>query len=323
MPRQIFKKGDRINDIFILKKFDIRQSKNGNPYADVTLSDRNGDYTAKMWDVAAVSCDFAPGDFVAVEATAQSYNDSLQFIIAKIEPQPVPDEEKVSELVECAPYPPEKMYAKIISIVNDMENEDIKKITYAMLEENKQALMYYPAAKSFHHAVKGGLIYHTYTMMRAASVLTEIYTFLNRDLVYAGVALHDMGKIKEITSTLYGSAGEYSQEGKLLGHITIGICDIDRKAAELNIDPEVTLLLKHMVLSHHFYPEFGSPVAPMTAEAELLHHLDVIDSRMNQFEKTLAATPAGEFSDKVWILDKRSVYNTNLEADNSASEDNE
>ncbi len=307
-------KGQRLEgEVFLIKKFEVKQAKNGSLFADITFSNNDGEVTAKMWDVSPeFATTYDTGQFARVNATVQSYNESLQLIVNKISPT-IPTDEELSHLIECAPYPAEKMYDAIVRVISAGKNEDIKKITLHMLQKDKDKLLYYPAAKSFHHAVKGGLLYHTYSMLRSAHALLEIYDFMNEDLVYAGVALHDLCKLRELISDENGIADSYSLEGRLLGHITMMVCDLQTEAEKLNIDPEVTLLLKHMVLSHHFHPEFGSPVMPMFPEAELLHYVDVLDSRMDQFRKTINATPEKEFSEKVWILDKRSVYNHGLQ----------
>lgn len=314
-------KGQKLEgEVFLIKKFEVKQAKNGSLFADITFSNNEGEITAKMWDVSAeFAAAYDAGQFAQVNATVQSYNDSLQLIVNKISPV-IPTQSQLENLIECAPYPSEDMYNAIVKVISEGKNEDIKKLTLHMLEINKDKLLYYPAAKSFHHAVKGGLLYHTYSMMRSAKALLKIYDFMDDDLVYAGVALHDLCKLREIMSDENGISDSYTLEGRLLGHITMMVCDIQSEAEKLGIDPEVTLLLKHMVLSHHFYPEFGSPVMPMFPEAELLHYVDVLDSRMDQFRKTMSATPEKEFSEKVWILDKRSVYNHGLQ--NQKEQDN-
>ena len=138
-----------------------------------------------------------------------------------------------------------------------------------------------------------------------------IYNFLNKDLVYAGVVLHDIGKVKEIISSEYGAATDYSVEGNLLGHIVTTICDLELAAEKLNIKSEKITLLQHMILSHHQLPEYGSPKPPMFGEAELVHYLDVLDARMNQFEKTMNTQNVGSFN-RVYNLDSRIVYNHHL-----------
>ena len=169
--------------------------------------------------------------------------------------------------------------------------------------------MYYPAAKSNHHSIKGGLLYHITTMLKLAENICGIYDFLNRDLVYAGVILHDMAKIKEMSSNEMGIVDEYTLEGTLLGHITQGIKEIEVIGKEVNADSKIIMLLQHMVLSHHYEPEYGSPVKPLIPEAEMLHYLDVMDARMYDMKKAIKETKENEFSERIWSLDSRRIYN--------------
>ena len=152
--------------------------------------------------------------------------------------------------------------------------------------------MYYPAAKSFHHSYQGGLLQHITTMLLAAEKLTTLYP-CNTDLLYTGIILHDIGKVYELTTDETGLGTEYTLEGELLGHIAIGLRVIEHMEG---LDVEKKLLLQHIILSHYQTPEWGSPKRPMLKEAELLHHLDMIDSRMFDFEKAVAQTEAGTLS---------------------------
>jgi 3'-5' exoribonuclease len=178
--------------------------------------------------------------------------------------------------------------------------------------EKEEQLMFYPAAKENHHAVVGGLLYHIISMLRAGEKLAEIYSWINKDLLYAGIILHDLAKIDEMEAGEIGLITEYTVEGQLLGHIIQGIKDIDRVAREEGADGEVSLLLQHMVLSHHYEPEFGSPKRPMIPEAELLHYLDMIDARMYDMRRVLDHVPPGGLSDRIWLLHNRRLYQNRL-----------
>lgn len=317
MKLNTINQGDAVEGIYILRRFAVREARNGKYFADVVVGDLTGEMSGKIWDFdIALLKDFEPGSFARITGVCEIYNGRLQLRIGGIM-NAAPTQEELKDLIEAAPYPPDKMYAKIIEIIDGIKNPHIRILTKTYLERNKQELMYYPAAKSFHHAVRGGLVYHTYSMFRCALPLLDIYDFLNKDLVYAGIALHDIGKIKEIISDENGIASQYSKEGKLLGHITETVTDIGILAEELHTDKEVTVLLQHMVLAHHFSPEYGSPKPPMFAEAEMLHYLDVLDSRMNQMQKTLSLTQPGEFAENVWILDNRTIYNHALDKENN------
>jgi 3'-5' exoribonuclease len=145
-------------------------------------------------------------------------------------------------------------------------------------------------------------------MLMTAERICEVYRNLNRDLVVAGVIIHDIEKLNEIEADTLGMASGYSFEGQLLGHLVQGIKSIDRLAEELGIGTEKTIMLEHMILSHHYEPDFGSPKKPLFPEAEILHYLDMIDARMYDMQEALDATFPGEFSDRVWTMDNRKLY---------------
>lgn len=168
--------------------------------------------------------------------------------------------------------------------------------------------MYYPAATRNHHAEYGGLLYHVKRMLMTGLRVCEVYQNLNRDLVAAGVILHDIEKLNEIQSNEYGISPGYSFEGQLLGHLVQGVKFLDRTCRELGFSEEKTLMLEHMILSHHYEPEFGSPKKPMFPEAEVLHYLDILDARMFDMEDALRGVEPGTFSDRIWTLDNRKVY---------------
>jgi 3'-5' exoribonuclease len=145
-------------------------------------------------------------------------------------------------------------------------------------------------------------------MLRSGDALCEVYKNVNRDLVFAGVILHDMEKINEMSATEAGVVEDYTMEGQLLGHIIMGIKKIDQIGRELGIDPELSLLVQHMILSHHYEPEFGSPKKPMIPEGEMLHYLDMLDARMYDMNKVLKDQPEETFTDPVFVLDRRRMY---------------
>ncbi|NLM36392.1 MAG: HD domain-containing protein, partial [Clostridiales bacterium] len=241
-----------------------------------------------------------------------SWQSSLQLKIEKIRPTTEEDNLDVSEFVPTAPLPAQEMYNFIMSYVDNMKNDDIRLLVTTMLEEYKDKLMYYPAAKKNHHAVRSGLLYHVSTMLRAAEKLCEVYTSLNKDLLYAGVILHDLAKMEEMASSQLGIVSDYTVEGTLLGHIIQGIKNVELVGQRLGIDKEVVMLLQHMILSHHYEPEYGSPVKPMIPEGEILHYLDIIDARLFDMTKATKEIEPGSFSDRLWSLENRRIYKPNL-----------
>ena len=180
-------------------------------------------------------------------------------------------------------------------------------LTQYILRENRDALLRYPAALKLHHAMRGGLLYHTSTMLKAAKAVCAIYKplypALSEELVYAGIILHDIAKTQELTVGNIGLANAYSAKGQLLGHINMGMAMVERAAAELMTNEQTTMLLEH-----HGVPEFGSPRPPMFPEAELVSQLDVLDSKLFEMFDALANVPEGGFSERQWALDNRQLY---------------
>ena len=162
-----------------------------------------------------------------------------------------------------------------------------------------------------HHAERSGLLHHTTDMLRLAKALLEIYPWLNRDLLLAGVIIHDLGKIDEMKSDQTGNVTDYTRDGQLLGHLVRGITNLNRVAEETGVTGECLILLEHMLLSHHGESEYGSPKPPMFAEAEALHWIDIMDARMNTMKTVTDKTPPGAFSEKIFSLDRR-VYHPEM-----------
>ncbi|MBR0113762.1 MAG: HD domain-containing protein, partial [Firmicutes bacterium] len=207
-----------------------------------------------------------------------------------------------------APEAPEAMYQYILAKAISIGDEELKSMAVKFLRDNKQKLMYYPAAMRNHHAELAGLLYHIKRMLMMGEKACDVYTFLKKDWVVCGVILHDMEKLNELESNELGVSPGYSFEGKMLGHIAQGVKAVDKMADELGVSEEKKIMLEHMILSHHYEPEFGSPLKPLFPEAELLHYLDMTDAKLFDFEDALASVKPGEFSERVRTLDGRMLY---------------
>ena len=197
------------------------------------------------------------------------------------------------------------MKSQIEETVESFTSEDLKKLTRGMLNLAGDRLQWFPAAQRMHHAERSGLLHHTTDMLRLAKALLDIYPWLNRDLLMAGVIIHDLGKIEEMKSDQTGNVTDYTRDGQLLGHLVRGITNLNRVADKLGIRGECVALLEHMLLSHHGESEYGSPKAPMFPEAEALHWIDILDARMNTVKTATDKTPPGAFSEKIFSLDRR------------------
>ena len=311
-----FKAGDEVQSFFILRAMNIKTSSNNKKYLDLTLADKSGEINAKLWNIEnGEENTFQTGQLVKVRGTVTLWQNSLQFKITKLRLAEDEDQVDVVDYVPAAPYPAEDMFEEVMSFINRIENEDVKNIVTRIYEMYKEPLMTAPAAKSNHHAVRSGLLYHMLRMLRSAEVLCGVYQNLNPDLVYAGVLLHDIEKINEMNSDDLGIVSEYTFDGQMLGHIIMGVKTIERVAHEVGADNETSMLLQHMVLTHHYEPEYGSPKKPMIPEAEMLHYLDMIDARMYDMCRVYDSMEEGDFSDPVFVLDRRRLYKSSMHRD--------
>lgn len=301
--------GDDILCFYMVKMFEVKTTAAGAKYINLTLSDATGEMNAKLWDAPdPLVAQLHVGALVRVMAKVIEYQGGLQMKLEKIRLAKPEDNVNAAEFVPVAPFPPEEMYSYLLNTANGFKNESLRKITVKILEDNKQKLLYFPAAKKNHHAIRSGLLYHTSTMLKTAHKVCEVYDFLNRELLFAGVILHDMAKMEEMQSNELGIVEDYSIEGNLIGHLVKGAMNISKIGEEVGADKEIIMLLSHMILSHHYEPEFGSPKYPCTPEAEMLHHLDMIDARMFDMKKIMEETAPGSFSEKIWSLDGRQIY---------------
>lgn len=305
-----FKAGEYIQGVFYIKDSEMKTTTTNNKYMNFTFADKTGEVNAKLWDWDEDNVSrFKAGILVKVRGNVVDWQGQIQFKIDFISKVIDSDNIKIDDYIPSAPYSGDAMYKFIVNVINEkMTDDEFKKLCMYVLEDNKDTLLIAPAAKKNHHAVRSGLLYHTTSMLRCALTLSSIYTFLNKNLLYTGVILHDMGKMFEMKQNETGLVNEYTVEGTLLGHIIQGINYIDGIGKSLGIDPEKVLLVKHMILSHHYIPEHGSPKAPAFPEAEMLHYLDILDARMYDMQQAVESTEIGAFSERIWSLENRSVY---------------
>lgn len=302
------KAGETVNGIYILKNCELKISSNKKTYLDMVLSDSTGEVAAKWWDAgeadyASLSCN----RLYYVNARVDLWKEALQLSLNKIRLADEEDQKCIGDFVPSAPLAPEQMLEEIYLFAAKIKNTEIRSVVMHILDEKEEKLSYYPAAKSLHHAIRSGLLYHVVRMLRTAEALCGVYQGVNPDLLFAGVILHDMAKIGELSSNELGIA-EYSKQGQFLGHIVMGVEELDRAGRAEGVSEEVLLLLKHLIVSHHYEPEYGSPKKPMFLEAELLHHIDLIDARVYDYQNATKNLSPGQFSEPIWSLDRRTVY---------------
>lgn len=299
-----------VDGFCIVKTAEVKPSKNGSKYLDVILADKDGEINGKMWDYKESddNC-FKNNDFVKVRGSISTFNDQPQFRIDRIRKVNAADEVNIEDYVPSACLSGPVMLNEILMITETFQDSELKHLVKAVLAEYREKLLYWPAAKSLHHSLRGGLLMHTLTIIRLCSAVKKIYTFVNFDLLCAGAILHDVMKIEEIDSSETGIAGEYTVRGNLLGHLVMGAMEIDRIGREIGVSEETLTLVEHMLISHHGAPEFGAAKPPMFIEAEILSELDNFDARMYVINSTVKDTETGSFSNKIWSLDNRMLYN--------------
>ncbi len=295
---------------WLIKTVEKKVNVKGAAYLDMVLCDKNGDITAKLWDYSeALHGTYAPGDLVKVRGTVTQFNGNDQLRVDRIRAVNENDGVNVSDFVPSAEYSGEMMLGAIMNIIAKVEDEDLKRLTYALVKEKEKELLFWPAAFKLHHAIRGGLLYHTLSIIRLAQGVCKLYPSVDRDLLMCGIIVHDLCKIEEFEISSAGLVTSYSVKGELLGHLVMGAVKIEQKAKELGIPEEKAVLLEHMVISHHGQPEFGAAVRPMVLEAEILSQLDTLDATVYEIASAVSEVGPGEFTARQWALDNRKLYN--------------
>lgn len=298
--------GDEIEGFYVLKKAAQKTTSAGKPYLSAVLCDRTGTIETVMWSYVGTVGTAEEGEIVKIRGTVSEYRGALQISLERLRLATEQDPVDRSALVPTAPIDPESTFAGLLETVDGFSDPDYRSICRTLLERHRESLMRIPAAKSCHHGFIGGLLMHTADMLRLADFLAAQYAdTVERDLLLAGTILHDLCKDREFVFSGLGLATDYSVEGELVGHLVMGAREVAEAAAQLGIPEEKSVLLQHMILSHHGEPEYGAAVRPVCAESELLSYIDRIDSRMEIYRETFAEMPEPGFSGRVFALDKR------------------
>lgn len=305
--------GDRVEGFYALKDAQLKTSVAGKPFFSGIIADRSGSMDVKVWDYSGpVGSDPADvGHVVKVRGEVTEYKGSLQMNVARIRLAEPSDEYDLSNLVPVAPMDLDAAFAGVEDTVESIEDADYRTIAKEMLARHKAAFRSIPAAKSVHHSFVAGLLMHTANMLRCADFLAGLYSeVIDRSLLLTGCLLHDFAKEKEFTFSELGIVTDYSVKGQLLGHLVMGAQEVAEVSKALGTPEEKSLLLQHLILSHHGEPDFGAAVRPQCAEAELLSYIDLIDSRMEIYAETLPGVPEGTFSGRIFSLEKK-IYHHN------------
>jgi 3'-5' exoribonuclease len=285
-----------ITSSFVVASKLVKNKKNGEPYLAVILADRTGQLQANMWDNVPDSINaFEQDDFVKVKGLVQKYNGRWQLTLHKV--RKLGDAE-----IDYTDYLPktskdiEQLWRTLREFVATMENPWLKRLVNDFMADEAIATAYKnaPAAKTLHHAYVGGLLDHVVSLFTMCDLASRNYPQVNRDLLFTGAFLHDIGKIHELA---YQRSISYTTKGQLLGHMIIELEMLHEKLFLIPGFPdELRILIEHVIISHHGQYEFGSPKLPMFPEALMLHYLDDLDSKMEsmraQFERESEAETA-------------------------------
>jgi 3'-5' exoribonuclease len=280
--------GSTVDEVFLLAERNLAHKKDGNPFLNLTLADRSGQVKGVLWDqVERIAATVAEGDFVQVRGLVGEYRNSLQLVVKDMVRIPA---ERVdpADFLATTTRDVVKMLDRLKEMTGRMQSPHLKALFEAFWEDGAFVAAYCraPAAKRMHHAYIGGLLEHTLSMAVLAELIAGHYSGVDRDLLLAGVILHDVGKIRELDCA---NRIDYSDEGRLLSHIVIGLSILDDVLRRIPQFPQAQAqLLRHMIVSHHGAREFGSPEPPKTIEAVLLHYIDEMDSRVNSIRDYLA-----------------------------------
>jgi 3'-5' exoribonuclease len=302
---------EECNSSFYVKFIAVQEAKDGKKYINIVLADGTGDIEARIWTNAEeVSRTITKGDYVAVQGKVNLYQGRKQFVIGQIDKLSPADVNK-DDYVMKSPYEPGAMYKELVEIVEHLEDVYIRELLQNVLgdKEITRRLKTWQAGKTIHHAYQSGLLEHVLSCTRLAVDLSKFYQ-VNTSYVVAGAILHDLCKIYELSD---GVNVEYTEEGKLVGHLVKSLEIIDRFSYRIEGFPyQMKLHLKHIMLSHHGEYAYGSPKIPQTREAMLVHLIDLMDSKMHTFETIRSNDPnVGHWSNFVKHLD-RIVYKDEL-----------
>lgn len=288
--------GERVKGTYLVRTKNLAVTRAGKPFLTVKLGDRSGEIDAKVWEQAdRVAQEFSKGDFLQVAGQVTEYNGKLQMSIhslSRVEDQNIDP----ADFLPASLRDPAEMWTELMTALGKVQDPDYGQLLKTIYDDQTLAekMRRAPAAKGMHHAYLGGLLEHTLSLFQLGERVAPHYPEINRDLLRTGILLHDLGKVEELT---YLRGFDYSDRGRLLGHISIELEWISGTIRSMTAFPEEkAVLLKHLLLSHHGKEEFGSPVKPMTLEALVLHMLDDLDAKVQVFRQMMNDSSPGQWS---------------------------
>ncbi len=288
------KEGDWVEEVYLVTSKQVSTAKNGVTYLSLKLADKTGEIDGRLWDNAdEVAGKFEREDFVRIKGMTSNYQGSLQIKMKTLEKV---DDSRVdiANFLECSPRNPDEMVAELKAIAASLSNSYLRQLMNAFLNDEPFMVMFRrtPAAKTLHHNYIGGLLEHIVELIALSRDVAKHFPSIDKDLLSVGAFLHDIGKVRELAVR---KSIEYTTEGRLIGHISLGYEMIVEKIKAIPGFPvELTMLLKHIMLSHHGEYEFGSPKRPKIQEAIVINYLDDLAAKINNFQATLKKEQVAE-----------------------------
>ncbi|HFZ6630456.1 TPA: 3'-5' exoribonuclease YhaM family protein [Streptococcus agalactiae] len=306
------KKDELFERFYLIKKAEVRKTRAGKDFIAFTFQDDTGEISGNMWDAQTYNVEeFVAGKIVHMKGRREVYNGTPQ--VNQITLRNIKDGEPNDprDFKEKPPINVDNVREYMEQMLFKIENATWQRVVRALYRKYNKEFFTYPAAKTNHHAFESGLAYHTATMVRLADSIGDIYLELNKSLMFAGIMLHDLAKVIELSGP---DNTEYTIRGNLIGHISLIDEELTKILAELNIDDtkEEVTVLRHVILSHHGQLEYGSPVRPRIMEAEIIHMIDNIDANMMMMTTALNRVNEGEMTNRIFAMDNRSFYKPNI-----------
>ncbi|HGK5811434.1 TPA: 3'-5' exoribonuclease YhaM family protein [Streptococcus agalactiae] len=306
------KKDELFEGIYLIKKAEVRKTRAGKDFIAFTFQDDTGEISGNMWDAQTYNVEeFVAGKIVHMKGRREVYNGTPQ--VNQITLRNIKDGEPNDprDFKEKPPINVDNVREYMEQMLFKIENATWQRVVRALYRKYNKEFFTYPAAKTNHHAFESGLAYHTATMVRLADSIGDIYPELNKSLMFAGIMLHDLAKVIELSGP---DNTEYTIRGNLIGHISLIDEELTKILGELNIDDtkEEVTVLRHVILSHHGQLEYGSPVRPRIMEAEIIHMIDNIDANMMMMITALNRVNEGEMTNRIFAMDNRSFYKPNI-----------
>ena len=310
-------KGFKVAGIYRVSRFDVKTARNGKAYGDCLISDYSFEVPAKYWDIPSECVTlFQQQGILRLEATLDYFKDSPQLTIDNVY-LPLPEEidQSLQDLGMMAPRGIEEMVGELTDIIAEIGHEKLRALLVAMFVEDKSFIdrfKRHPGAVRNHHAYIGGLLEHTLEVAVGAIDQCNRNSKINKDILVAAALVHDIGKVQEIEIDVFGMGIGFTREGKLLRHISLGLEMLEPVCKAVGLETEIALMLKHCILSHHGQAEWGSPVEPMFLEAELLHYLDNLSAKTEQFSRETGRLEPGAFNRSTTL--RREIYRPSIDA---------